>query len=93
MKGSDNVMSTTNKLIDKNKLAVFANAIYAVFKSDLATALQTKADKNHNHNTLYYTKTEIDDSLSTINTEISNIKQKNPVTIYVDDNDEVWMDW
>ena len=81
MKGSDNVMSTTNKLIDKNKLAVFANAIYAVFKSDLATALQTKADKNHNHNTLYYTKTEIDDSLSTINTEISNIKQKNPVTI------------
>lgn len=93
MKGSDNVMSTTNKLIDKNKLAVFANAIYAVFKSDLATALQTKADKNHNHNTLYYTKTEIDDSLSSINTEITNIKQKNPVTIYVDDNDEVWMDW
>lgn len=93
MKGSDNVMSTTNKLIDKNKLAVFANAIYAVFKSDLANALQTKADKNHNHNTLYYTKTEIDDSLSSINTEITNIKQKNPVTIYVDDNDEVWMDW
>lgn len=93
MKGSDNVMSTTNKLIDKNKLAVFANAIYAVFKSDLAKALQTKADKNHNHNTLYYTKTEIDDSLSSINTEITNIKQKNPVTIYVDDNDEVWMDW
>ena len=93
MKGSDNVMSTTNKLIDKNKLAVFANAIYNVFKSDLATALQTKADKNHNHNTLYYTKTEIDDSLSSINTEITTIKQKNPVTIYVDDNDEVWMDW
>ena len=93
MKGSDNVMSTTNKLIDKNKFAVFANAIYAVFKSDLANALQTKADKNHNHNTLYYTKTEIDDSLSSINTEITNIKQKNPVTIYVDDNDEVWMDW
>ena len=93
MKGSDNVMSTTNKLIDKNKLAVFANAIYAVFKSDLANALQTKADKNHNHNTLYYTKTEIDDSLSSINTEITNIKQKNPVTIYVYDNDEVWMDW
>ena len=93
MKGSDNVMSTTNKLIDKNKLAVFANAIYAVFKSDLAKALQTKVDKNHNHNTLYYTKTEIDDSLSSINTEITNIKQKNPVTIYVDDNDEVWMDW
>ena len=39
MKGSDNVMSTANKLIDKNKLAVFANAIYAVFKSDLALSL------------------------------------------------------
>lgn len=93
MKGSDNVMTNTHKLVDKNKLAIFANAIYALFKSDLATALQTKADKNHNHNTLYYTKTEIDDNLSTINTEITSIKQKNPVTFYVDDNDEVWMDW
>lgn len=93
MKGSDNVMTNTHKLVDKNKLAMFANAIYALFKSDLATALQTKADKNHNHNTLYYTKTEIDDNLSTINTEITSIKQKNPVTFYVDDNDEVWMDW
>ena len=93
MKGSDNVMTNTHKLVDKNKLAVFANAIYALFKSDLATALQTKADKNHNHNTLYYTKTEIDDNLSTINTEITSIKQKNPVTFYVDENDEVWMDW
>ena len=53
MKGSDNVMTNTHKLVDKNKLAIFANAIYALFKSDLATALQTKADKNHNHNTLY----------------------------------------
>ena len=93
MKGSDNVMTNTHKLVDKNKLAIFANAIYALFKSDLATALQTKADKNHNHNTLYYTKTEIDDNLSTINTEITSIKQKNPVTFYVDENDEVWMDW
>ena len=93
MKGSDNVMTNTHKLVDKNKLAMFANAIYALFKSDLATALQTKADKNHNHNTLYYTKTEIDDNLSTINTEITSIKQKNPVTFYVDENDEVWMDW
>ena len=93
MKGSDNVMTNTHKLVDKNKLAIFANAIYALIKSDLATALQTKADKNHNHNTLYYTKTEIDDNLSTINTEITSIKQKNPVTFYVDDNDEVWMDW
>ena len=93
MKGSDNVMTNTHKLVDKNKLAMFANAIYALFKSDLAKALQTKADKNHNHNTLYYTKTEIDDNLSTINTEITSIKQKNPVTFYVDENDEVWMDW
>ena len=93
MKGSDNVMTNTHKLVDKNKLAIFANAIYALIKSDLATALQTKADKNHNHNTLYYTKTEIDDNLSTINTEITSIKQKNPVTFYVDENDEVWMDW
>ena len=93
MKGSDNVMTNTHKLVDKNKLAIFANAIYALFKSDLATALQTKADNNHNHNTLYYTKTEIDDNLSTINTEITSIKQKNPVTFYVDENDEVWMDW
>lgn len=93
MKGSDNVMTNTHKLVDKNKLAIFANAIYALFKSDLAKALQTKADKNHNHNTLYYTKTEIDDNLSTINTEITSIKQKNPVTFYVDENDEVWMDW
>lgn len=93
MKGSDNVMTNTHKLVDKNKLAIFANAIYTLFKSDLAKALQTKADKNHNHNTLYYTKTEIDDNLSTINTEITSIKQKNPVTFYVDENDEVWMDW
>lgn len=86
-------MALNSKLVDKKSLDNFAKAIYAVIKSDLTTQLNNKADKAHNHNTLYYTKTEIDDSLNSINAEISTIKQKNPVTLYVDDNDDVWVDW
>ena len=86
-------MTNNSRLVDKKSLDTFAKAIYSVIMSDITTKLNNKADKNHNHNTLYYTKSEIDNSLDSINTEINNIKQKNPVTLYVDDNNDVWVDW
>lgn len=86
-------MAVNSKLVDKKSLDNFAKAIYGVISSDITTKLSNKADKNHNHNTLYYTKSEIDSSLESINSEISTIKQKNPVTLYVDDNNDVWVDW
>ena len=42
-------------------------------KSYADTELAKKSDKGHNHNDLYYTETEIDSKLSTINTSIGNI--------------------
>lgn len=86
-------MNANSKLVDKKSLDNFAKAIYGVIISDITTKLNSKADKNHNHNAIYYTKSEIDNSLESINTEINNIKQKNPVTLYVDDNNDVWVDW
>lgn len=86
-------MNANSKLVDKKSLDNFAKAIYSLIISDITTKLNSKADKNHNHNTLYYTKSEIDSNLESINTEINNIKQKNPVTLYVDDNNDVWVDW
>jgi hypothetical protein len=35
--------------------------------------LEGKADKEHTHNDIYYTKSEIDDEISTINESISNL--------------------
>lgn len=86
-------MAINSKLVDKTSLNNFAQAIYALIQSNLTTQLKNKADINHNHNATYYTKSEIDDSLSSINSEIDNIKQKNPVTLYVDDNNDIWVDW
>ena len=49
-------------LIDENTDAIEALEIVA----------SGKADKVHSHNDIYYTETEIDDKVSTINTSISN---------------------
>lgn len=36
--------------------------------------LEGKADKEHTHNDIYYTKSEIDDEISTINTSVADAK-------------------
>ena len=45
----------------------------ALIKQDIAESLSTKADASHSHNDTYYTETEIDSKISTINASISNI--------------------
>ena len=45
---------------------------------------------SHNHNSSYYTKTEVDNTVSDLNTAINGVKGKLPVTIYKDDAGDIW---
>ena len=45
---------------------------------------------SHNHGSTYYTKTEIDNTVSDLNTAISGVSGKLPVTIYKDDAGDIW---
>lgn len=45
----------------------------------LEQAIDGKAEKNHSHNDVYYTETEIDTKLSEVNTSITNITNGNIV--------------
>lgn len=44
-----------------------------LIKQTIADSISAKADKTHNHNDIYYTESEINTKISTINTSISNI--------------------
>lgn len=84
---------SNNKLVTKTTLDDLSKRLKENIIDNVSVNLEKKADINHNHNSTYYTKTEVDDNLDTINTELNSIKQKIPATIYVDDNDNVWIDW
>ena len=45
----------------------------ALIKQEIANSVSGKADASHDHNSLYYTESEIDSKLSTINGSITNI--------------------
>lgn len=60
--GAYDTLKELGDLIDENTDAISA----------LETIASSKADASHTHNDIYYTKTEIDGKVSTINTSISN---------------------
>lgn len=45
----------------------------ALIKQEIADAVSDKASSSHNHDSRYYTETEIDNKIATVNTSISNI--------------------
>lgn len=57
------------KYVSLNRLTEYDSLI----KQTIADSVGTKADKGHNHNDIYYTESEINTKISTINTSISNI--------------------
>ena len=44
----------------------------ALIKQEIADSVSGKADASHNHNSLYYTESEIDTKVASINTSITN---------------------
>lgn len=57
----------------KSEISAGDASTLASAKSHTNTEVAKKADKEHSHNDLYYTETEIDSKLSAVNTSITNI--------------------
>ena len=70
----DSELSSTSTAPVQNKVLNAEFDEIAVSMRALETALDGKSDSSHDHNSLYYTETEIDQKLSAVNTSIDNIK-------------------
>ena len=60
-----------------------------ITKAEIEAKL-TGSITSHNHDSRYYTETEIDTKVDDINTKISNVTGKLPVTFYKDDKGDIW---
>lgn len=70
----DSELSSTSTNPVQNKVLNAEFDEIAVSMRALETALDAKSDSTHDHNSLYYTESEIDQKLSAVNTSIDNIK-------------------
>ena len=60
-----------------------------ITKAEIEAKL-TGSITSHNHDSRYYTETEIDTKVDDINTRIANVTGKLPVTLYKDDKGDIW---
>lgn len=65
--------TTTKKFLSLERLQEYDALIKQEIKDEVSSAVNGKADASHDHNSLYYTETEIDQKLSAVNTSITNI--------------------
>ena len=69
----DTVLSSASSNPVQNKVLDAEFDAIATAMGALETAIDGKSDASHNHNDTYYTESEIDTKLSTVNTSITNI--------------------
>ena len=60
-----------------------------ITKAEIEAKL-TGAITTHTHDARYYTETEVDGMIDSINSSITSVSNKVPVTFYKDDNGDLW---
>ena len=70
---ADSQLSSTSTNPVQNKVLDAEFEAISVAMNTLEDAIDSKSDKSHNHNDVYYTETEMDNKLDAVNTSISNI--------------------